>query len=87
LKIDELLTTQDKNDKIKKSDLFLYTQEMSIAVLYNICTSLRLINRVKDTAAGIVADSDDKFLIHFISVKTGASLVAAEMLSMNNKSI
>jgi len=63
LKINEILEIQDEEDKVTESELFLYTHEMSITLLANICTSLRLINEAKDTAAGIVLHSDSKLLI------------------------
>ena len=62
LKIDEILEIQDEENKATESELFLYIHEMSITLLTNICTSLRLINKVKDTAAEIVLHSDSKFL-------------------------
>ena len=57
-----MLETLDEN-YIKKLDLFLYIKEMLITILYNICTSLRLINDVWDMAAGIVSNLNDKLLI------------------------
>ena len=69
LKIDELLATQNEEDTAKESDLFLYTQEMSITILFNICTSLELINEVRDTAADIVLNSNDKLLIYATRAK------------------
>ena len=69
LKIDELLATQNEEDTAKEPDLFLYTQEMSITILFNICTSLELINEVRDTAADIVSDSNDKLLIYATRAK------------------
>ena len=63
LKIDEILEIQDEEGKATESELFLYIYEMSITFLANICTSLKLINRVKDTAAEIVLHSDSKLLI------------------------
>ncbi len=63
LRIDKLLTTQD-SFKIKESGLFLYTQEMPVMILYNVCISLGLVNRAKGTAAGIVHDPNGKLLIH-----------------------
>ena len=56
LRIDELLEIQNEIDNAKEPDLFLYTQEMLIVILYNVCTSLELVNEVKDIAAGIVLD-------------------------------
>ena len=63
LKIDEILEIQDEENKTTEFELFLYIHEMPITLLTNICTSLRLINRAKDTAAGIVLHSDSKLLI------------------------
>ena len=63
LKIDEILEIQDEEGKATESELFLYTHGMPITLLANICTSLRLINEAKDTAAGIVLHSDSKLLI------------------------
>ena len=69
LKIDELLATQNEEDTAKEPDLFLYTQEMSITILFNICTSLELINEVRDTTADIVSDFNDKLLIYVTRAK------------------
>ena len=69
LKIDELLATQNEEDTVKEPDLFLYTQEMSITIFFNICTSLELINEVRDTAADIVSDFNDKLLIYATRAK------------------
>ena len=63
LKINEILEIQDEKNKVTESELFFYTHEMSIILLVNICTSLRLINRVKNTAAEIIFHSDNKLLI------------------------
>ena len=63
LKINEILEIQDEEDKATEPELFLYTHEMPITLLVNICTSLKLINKAKDTAAGIVLHSDSKLLI------------------------
>ena len=62
LKINEILEIQDEEDEATGPELFLYTHEMSITLLANICTSLKLINEAKDTAAGIVLHSDSKLL-------------------------
>ena len=69
LKIDELLATQNEEDTAKEPDLFLYTQEIPITILFNICTSLELINEVRDTAADIVSDFNDKLLIYATRAK------------------
>ena len=63
LKVDKFLVIQDKEDKIKESDLFLYIQEILIIIFFNICTSLELINEVRETAAEIVSDFNNKFII------------------------
>ena len=69
LKIDELLATQNGEDTAKEPGLFFYTQEMPIIIFFNICTSLELINEVRDTAADIVSDSNDKLLIYATRAK------------------
>ena len=60
LKVDKLLVTQDREDTVKEPDLFLYTQEMLITILFNTCISLGLINNTQGTAAGIVSDTNNK---------------------------
>src|SRR5438045_1503678 len=59
LKIDELLGIQDGN-KNKGPGLFLYTRGMPVAILYNSCTPLGLVNGAKGIAAGIVLDPKSK---------------------------
>ena len=63
LKIDEILEIQDEEDEATESELFLYTHEMSITLLTNICTSLKLINSVWGMVISIVSDSNSKLLI------------------------
>ena len=62
LSIDKLLETSNENH-VKKSDFFFYIKKMSITILYNICTFLKLINNVQDTAADIISDLNSKLLI------------------------
>ncbi len=59
MKIDKLLVTQDESN-VKEFGLFLYTQEMLITILYNICIPLKLINRAKGIIAEIISDFNDK---------------------------
>ena len=61
LPIDKLLETPD-GDHAKGPGLFLYTKEMPITILYNICTPLGLVNGARGTAAGIVPDPNGKLL-------------------------
>ena len=62
MKIDEILEIQDEEDEATEPELFLYTHEMPITLLANICTFLKLINEAKGTAAEIVLHSDNKLL-------------------------
>ena len=62
LLINKLLKTSDK-DYIKKSSLFLYTKKILITILYNIYTSLKLVNNTQDIVINIISDSNNKLLI------------------------
>ena len=69
LKINKFLVIQDKEDKIKESDLFLYIQEILIIIFFNICTSLELINEVREMTAEIVSDFNDKSIICMTEIR------------------
>ena len=55
---------------------------MLIIILYNICTSLKLINEIKNTVADIISDSDNKLFIHMIKIET--CIITVIILFMNN---
>jgi hypothetical protein len=63
LRVDELLGSQDGEGTAKGPGLFLYTQGMPVAILYNTCTPLGLVNGARGTAAGIVPHPESKPLI------------------------
>ncbi len=69
LKVDKILVIQDEEDKMKESDLFLYTQEMLIIILFNICIFLELINEVREMTAEIVSDFNDKSIICMTEIR------------------
>jgi len=69
LKVDKILVIQDEEDKMKESDLFLYTQEMLIIILFNICIFLELINEVREMTAEIVSDFNDKSVICMTEIR------------------
>jgi hypothetical protein len=60
LHTDDLLAVPEQGTKIPFSGLFLYTPNMPITVLTNICTNLGLINGATGTAIGIVPDPTSK---------------------------
>jgi hypothetical protein len=63
LRVDELLGSQDGEGTAKGPGLFLYTQGMPVAILYNTCTPLGLVNGARGTAVGIVPHPESKPLI------------------------
>jgi hypothetical protein len=63
LRVDELLGSQDGEGTTKGPGLFLYTQGMPVAILYNTCTPLGLVNGARGTAVGIVPHPKSKPLI------------------------
>jgi hypothetical protein len=46
---------------VKGLGLFFYTTSMLIMVLYNVCTPLDIVNRVKGIATGIILYNKSKF--------------------------
>ncbi len=62
LLINKLLEILNENH-VKKSGLFLYIKEMLIIILYNICTSLELVNSAWGMTVNIVSDPNSKLSI------------------------
>jgi hypothetical protein len=69
LRIDELLETQDGGN-VTGPGLFLYTRDMPITLLYNVCTALGLVNGARGTAAGIVPDPNGEHLICIVGAQS-----------------
>ena len=58
--LEELLQQMDQGSAIPSSGLFLYTQEMPVMVLANICTLLGHVNGTHGIASGIVVNPTGK---------------------------
>jgi len=58
--LEELLQQMDQGSAIPSSGLFLYTQEMPVMVLANICTLLGHVNGAHGIASGMVIDPTGK---------------------------
>jgi hypothetical protein len=61
LPIDHILGTQDGEGSAKGPGLLFYTAGMPVAMLYNSCTPLGLVNGAKGIAAGIIPHIESKF--------------------------
>jgi hypothetical protein len=59
--LDKLLESQDGENDAKGPGLFLYTKDMPVMVLQNICTKWGLVNGAKGVATGVVVEPQGKF--------------------------
>jgi hypothetical protein len=56
LPLDDLLTHADESTKCPFPGLFVYSLDMPVMILANVCTSMGIVNGAIGTTAGIVPD-------------------------------
>jgi hypothetical protein len=66
---EDLLQLPDQGSKIPFPGLFLYTANMPVVMLSNVCTLLGLVNGAAGTAVGIVIDPESMSFPHLIRLK------------------
>jgi hypothetical protein len=69
LYVEDLLQLPDQGSKIPFPGLFLYTANMPVVMLSNVCTLLGLVNGAAGTAVGIVIDPESMSFPRLIRLK------------------